>query len=70
MSRATRSRKFLQLPISRGDYIVDMYEAESGQYDGELVVTTQSGRVFLVRRVVKYKRAFKVREITAHCPKD
>lgn len=64
MSAKSRSRGYIELPLKPNDYIVDMYEAERGPHDGELVVTTKAGRVFLVRRVSRYKRPFKVRELT------
>ena len=64
MSSTSRARGWVQLPIQRDDYITAMVEAEDGPLDGELVVTTAQGRVFAVRRVTKYKRPYKVREIT------
>lgn len=63
MSATSRARKYVQLPIKPDDYVVAMAEAEDGPYDGELVVTCASGRRFGVRRVARYKRKFKVREL-------
>jgi hypothetical protein len=63
MSAKTRTRGYVDLPLKPGDYIVAMSEAESGENDGELIVTTKAGRTFAVRQVTRYKRPFKVREL-------
>jgi hypothetical protein len=63
MSAKSRARRWVQLPISQSDYVVAMLEAEDGPYDGELVVTCASGRRFGIRRVARYKRKYKVREL-------
>ena len=58
MSAKSRAQKCLQLPIAPSDYICGLHEA-----DGVLVAQCMSGRIFLIERVARYKRKFKVREL-------
>lgn len=58
MSAKSRSRKYLQLALRRGDYIISMDELES-----HVVVGTAQGRLFAMTRVSRYKRPYKVREL-------
>ena len=60
MSAKSRSRQYLQLPIAPWDIIIGLHEA-----DDVLVAQCLSGRIFLIERVARYKRKFKVREVPA-----
>ena len=58
MSAKSRAEKCIQLPIAPEDSINGVHEA-----DDVLVVQCVSGRLFMVERVTRYKRKFKVREV-------
>ena len=60
MSAKSRARKYLQLPIAPSDRITGMFPV----VDDRVWVQCASGRQFEVVKVARYKRAFKVYEIT------
>lgn len=62
MSAKSRSKHRIDLPLKHGDYIIGMHPTT----EHEILVTTQQGRHFVVRRVARYKRPFKVHEVHAN----